>query len=394
MSTVLGMEAELRAAAIEHVRGEVGRGSAAFLDVVNSTLEYLEGEAEPDELRALAWSVASEDFAAALAAQASWPARTDNDRLTEAFRALDAAGIVARQDFACCQNCGLTEIGDEARGPARGYAFYHRQDTESAVAGHGVYLAYGRFGQPPTTEIGAEVASALTTAGLTVDWDGTTGQRIRVPLDWAVRRHGRRAAFAPAPEPRPDVDVEVYGGRPGVPEGRHSAEVLALLELPWLPGGVRLRVEPLDGGGGPVVVRRDFDRLVTDDGRVAGRFDGLPLLRRAPVPAPADEPDLLAVRYDDGTYHHDRPVTLAEVVDLVRAMPTSETWLSAQGRSGGVVQLSRPEGRLWVESPHPARRTTTGAYTTPAEAERLLAVLAAEDRAATGGLPGATTTPW
>ncbi|GAA3388618.1 DUF6891 domain-containing protein [Cryptosporangium minutisporangium] len=388
------MDDDLRESMIDHVRTEVGRGSATFLEVVESTVEYLEDEVDSDDLRALAWSVASEEFAAALAAQATWPERTDNDRLTEAFRALDAAGIVARQDFACCQNCGLAEIGGTVPDPtaARGYVFYHQQDAEHAVEGGGVFLAYGLFGQAPTAEIGAEVAAALTAAGLTVNWDGATEKRIHVSLDWAVRRHGPRAAFPSGPAPELDVEVEVVSGAKWFAiEGEQSAEVLALLDLPWLPTDVRLRVT---GEGEPVVVHREFDRLLTGDGRVAGRFDGLRLLRGEASGEYTPEPNLLEVRYDDGSYHHDRPMTLAETLDVVRAVPTAGTWLCALGRSGGVVQMSWSDGRLWVESPNAAEQTTTGAHASIADAERMLRVLATEDRVAVHELDGVGTAPW
>lgn len=48
---------------------------------------------------------------------------------------------MARQNFTCCQTCGLAEIDDEievvrAEGrPVRGYAFFHQQDTAGAVEG-------------------------------------------------------------------------------------------------------------------------------------------------------------------------------------------------------------------------------------------------------------------
>ncbi|MEK8107840.1 hypothetical protein NKG94_27655 [Micromonospora sp. M12] len=58
---------------------------------------------------------------------------------------------------------------DRRRGAAgrtgRGYAFYHRQDAENAVDGSGLYVAYGLFGQPPTADIGEEVAAALRAEG-------------------------------------------------------------------------------------------------------------------------------------------------------------------------------------------------------------------------------------
>src|SRR5262245_1146056 len=66
--------------------------------------------------------------------QQGWPERTDCDRLDEAFGSLEAAGIVALQNFACCSNCALAEVDDElekaeSRGVSvDGFAFFHQQD--------------------------------------------------------------------------------------------------------------------------------------------------------------------------------------------------------------------------------------------------------------------------
>ncbi|MFT5775307.1 DUF6891 domain-containing protein, partial [Hyphomonas sp.] len=71
--------------------------------------------------------------------QENWPVLTDYDRLELAMDTLEDNGIVARQNFTCCGNCGAAEIGVEiedyeAMGHlARGYVFFHQQDTESAV---------------------------------------------------------------------------------------------------------------------------------------------------------------------------------------------------------------------------------------------------------------------
>jgi hypothetical protein len=42
----------------------------------------------------------------------SWPQETDNTRLDQAFARLTAAGLIARQDFACCTSCAHAEIWD------------------------------------------------------------------------------------------------------------------------------------------------------------------------------------------------------------------------------------------------------------------------------------------
>jgi hypothetical protein len=124
--------------------------------------------------------------------QASWPSVTDSDRLDAAFAELERSGILARQDFTCCQSCGHAEIWDEAVDPSawRGYAFYHRQDTEAAVEGRGLYLGFGSTGgrAAETASIGAEIVAALHAQGLAVDWDGDVRKRIGVgPFTWRRR---------------------------------------------------------------------------------------------------------------------------------------------------------------------------------------------------------------
>ncbi|WP_152523159.1 DUF6891 domain-containing protein, partial [Nocardiopsis potens] len=92
------------------------------------------------------------------AEQERWTGTSDNDRLDAAFAALDDAGITARQNFSCCSRCGLSEIGAEREG-ARGFVFYHCQDTDAAAAGHGLHLAYGGFdgSEETTAAVGREV---------------------------------------------------------------------------------------------------------------------------------------------------------------------------------------------------------------------------------------------
>lgn len=115
---------------------------------------------------------------------------TDCDRIESAFRELSAEGIVARENFACCQRCGRTEIWDEAEPDDRGYAFYHMQDTESAAAGGGLYLSFGSRSdeQDDNESIGREVVAALSAHGLQTNWDGSATSRIAIAdLDWRKR---------------------------------------------------------------------------------------------------------------------------------------------------------------------------------------------------------------
>lgn len=125
--------------------------------------------------------------------QAAWQGTTDPERLTRAFEALTARGVTARENFTCCRTCGTAEIGDERAEGDHGFVYFHTQCTESAAAGHGLTLLYGGFdGSARTTAaVGREVVDALTSAGLSTQWDGDPGKAITVtPLTWEKRLEG------------------------------------------------------------------------------------------------------------------------------------------------------------------------------------------------------------
>lgn len=157
--------------------------------------DICEEGADPDALRTYASAELERLWAEQRTIEATWSGKTDCDRLDKAFDDLEKRGIVCRQDFTCCGNCGVAEIGGEleeaeSRGiRIRGYAFYHQQDTERAVEGAGVYLNYGaeREGEGPALEIAREIVSALKRNGLKPEWNGTIGQRILVPMEWRRR---------------------------------------------------------------------------------------------------------------------------------------------------------------------------------------------------------------
>ncbi|MGW0337178.1 DUF6891 domain-containing protein [Streptomyces sp. NPDC003011] len=127
-----------------------------------------------------------------LAEQEAWEGVTDPERLTRAFEALDAAGITAREHFACCRSCGMAEIGAEGE-RARGFVFFHQQVTERAAEGDALALYYGGFDgtDATTTAVGHEVVAALGAAGLSAQWDGSPDSALSVtPLTWHKRLVG------------------------------------------------------------------------------------------------------------------------------------------------------------------------------------------------------------
>jgi hypothetical protein len=129
--------------------------------------------------------------------QRQWINLTDCDRLDQAFAELERRGILSRQNFACCSNCGYREIQDEieeVRLTGRdvvGYTFYHLQITESAVEGYGLELYYGAMPRHPEYDeaVALEIVSILEAHDLNVTWSGNVSQLIAIkPFEWKRRR--------------------------------------------------------------------------------------------------------------------------------------------------------------------------------------------------------------
>ncbi len=184
----------------EWVRDQIRRDVASgFYDedaILTNASDAFADDLSPDELRPLAQKLLRQALAEQRAAERHWPDETDCDRLDAAFAALEESGVITRQNFSCCGNCGATEIWDEVRAAedagvsARGYAFYHMQDTESAVDGGGLYLNYGACdeGEDAALAVARDIVVELEAHGLETRWDGSWDQRIGVALDWKRRR--------------------------------------------------------------------------------------------------------------------------------------------------------------------------------------------------------------
>ncbi|MDB5430748.1 MAG: hypothetical protein JWP35_1864 [Caulobacter sp.] len=183
----------------DQIRLDVVNG---FLDedaILQNAADVFEEELDPALVKREAPRMLREALAEQAVAERSWSSQTDCDRLDAAFAALEADGVISRQNFTCCGTCGSAEIWDEiaeaeqSGRPARGYAFFHMQDTESAAEGYGLYLNYGarEEGEPAALAIGRDIVEQLTAQGLRTDWDGSLSKRIGVSLDWKKRRVGR-----------------------------------------------------------------------------------------------------------------------------------------------------------------------------------------------------------
>lgn len=203
------IDESLRTEVSEFVRVRVDIADGDFRDIVAWALEVHHEGGDAAELTALAEELAAQEIGRHLAEQSGWTEPTESDRLTAAFRELDETGIVARENFTCCQGCGTSEIGAEAT-DCSGYAFYHQQDAEAAARSGGLHLAYGILHDgsalpdpADTAAIGARIVAALRRHDLPVEWNGEADKRIFVPITWQ-----RRWLGDPGPVPAPAGGVD------------------------------------------------------------------------------------------------------------------------------------------------------------------------------------------
>lgn len=126
--------------------------------------------------------------------QETWTEPTDCDKLDAAFAAMEKRGLVARQNFTCCNTCARAEIwgeiteAEESR-EVIGYAFYHMQDTEGAAEGGTIYIKYGPTTGTTAEEVGHHICDAFEESGLVVGWSGSADDTIEVDIaDWRRRR--------------------------------------------------------------------------------------------------------------------------------------------------------------------------------------------------------------
>jgi uncharacterized protein DUF6891 len=188
------------AQALEDLRAfiayRVREGFESVHDIVENATDYAYETHGREDLQPEIKRITAELIAAHRAEEAGWEGPTDCDRLNEAFAALNEQGIVARQDFSCCNNCGFTEIWDEVeqeerRRPVEGYVFYHLQCTERAIKSGQLLMAYGCIEDDTEAlhRVANKVVAELRQVGLNASWQGTAYHPIVVDgIVWRRRR--------------------------------------------------------------------------------------------------------------------------------------------------------------------------------------------------------------
>jgi hypothetical protein len=177
---------------LQHARRLLASGYYAHEEISQILFDCAEEEDSDEKSLQARVAIALQDaLALHQTEQESYPAVTDYDKLRQAFGALEAAGYLVRENFTCCQTCGWSEADSEledaakAGRPFKGVVFFHEQDTESAVEGGGLFLAYG--GEQGSEAAGQQVVQAFEAAGLAPVWNGSAKTRICVPMTWQRR---------------------------------------------------------------------------------------------------------------------------------------------------------------------------------------------------------------
>ncbi|WP_116243736.1 DUF6891 domain-containing protein [Nocardiopsis sp. FIRDI 009] len=413
-------------------------GKGGFVDIYRTAgedlVDFLRSDAErrgvrpPEETEvsaALTELAAAIDDAMAEHAQKQrrWPARTDGERLTRAFRALDESGILAREDFTCCGNCARDALraeaaahDTEAGSAIRGYVYYHAQEAVRAVEEGGLRLGFTAVHEIRRAAVGEEIAETLRAHGLTVTWNGDPDALLTVELDGRWRRWGRRAAH-PGSAIRGEPSVEVAYTNPSpyaTPawvshyEGRVTVRELARMVLPWLPRDFTATVT--SDRGETVVIERAFDVLrVRETGRLLSRARVEEPLSRWAVGGVWPEEDAVStgdgmvdVSYQDtshdgiGSASVAEPMETAAARDLVHQLtPAPDSFAVFVARDGSCVQMMWHAGpRLWLETPDPGASLSRGRYVSVSEADEMVRILADEGRIALDELGELAVVNW
>ncbi len=128
--------------------------------------------------------------------EATWPEKTDFDRLDAVFQALDKSGILALHNAGNTQSDARSDAGEAwyARGGPksgiRGFVFYHGQDLERVIDDGQLYLGYGvvEGSKAQAVAVAQEASKALAEAGFTVTVPPNADERILITrIDWKKR---------------------------------------------------------------------------------------------------------------------------------------------------------------------------------------------------------------
>jgi hypothetical protein len=105
--------------------------------------------------------------------------------LTEAFKKLRKAGLIAKQNWCCCQTCGIAALENTTKD----FVFYHKQDSDVLAQYKECHLTWG-IGDVKncdkkkyTVPLGNKICEILNSCeGVRAEWDGNPDKRIKLTV--------------------------------------------------------------------------------------------------------------------------------------------------------------------------------------------------------------------
>ena len=97
----------------DYIRSQIVRGSYTEEELLDDAIVAVAEQTERpvDEIHVR--NVLKSELARRQVEESEWSRPTDNDRVDSAFDLLSKHGILARQDYACCNSCGQRAIFEE-----------------------------------------------------------------------------------------------------------------------------------------------------------------------------------------------------------------------------------------------------------------------------------------
>ena len=175
---------------LESIKKWVWSGYYLPDDVHEMLDDIIEEEVDESAMR----QAIDSEFARKAEEEQAWPSVTDCDRLDSVFLKLDKSGICACQNAGYTMSDGYSDVTEALvnRGKHKyhGYCFFHGQDIERAIEGHGLSVAFGDLNDvvEKMIDVGHSVKQALEEAGFEVEWDGTADTRLNISkINWQRR---------------------------------------------------------------------------------------------------------------------------------------------------------------------------------------------------------------
>lgn len=104
------------------------------------------------------------------------------EKLNDAFKLMRRRGLIARQDYACCQEHGKEYLTEKMRNAVGilGFVFYEEKYGRGKKDGKDIMLTYDAAPKINLLEVTKIITDSLRDCRLTYEWDGLITSQIKI----------------------------------------------------------------------------------------------------------------------------------------------------------------------------------------------------------------------